>query len=341
MYKKWQVPIIQGGMGVGISMGSLAGAVAREGGMGVISTAVIGFREPDAWTNPLEAGIRALQGEIRKAREISRGNGAIAINAMVVTTDYRAMVDAAIEEGVDAVISGAGLPLELPEIAGERSVMLAPIVSSTRAAKLIARSWARKNRRPDFIVVEGPDAGGHLGFSSEELHQCSAESLEEIVSSVVSEHSATPVFAAGSVFDAEDIRRMRKLGAEGVQIATRFIATEECDASQEYKDAILHATQEDLRIIESPVGLPGRAIDSPLLQRVRERRRSVPTRCRNCIKTCNPKETKYCISNALIKAFYGDWENGLFFAGANVGRVRAMTTVRELMLELKQGFQAL
>ncbi|MEE0554041.1 MAG: nitronate monooxygenase, partial [Clostridia bacterium] len=169
MYKKWQVPIIQGGMGVGISMGSLAGAVAREGGMGVISTAVIGFREEDAWTHPVEASIRALKEEIRKAREISEGKGAIAINAMVVTTEYKELVNAAIEAGVDAVISGAGLPLELPEIAGDRNVMLAPVVSSGRAARLIGRAWKRHGRKPDFIVVEGSDAGGHLGFSKDDL----------------------------------------------------------------------------------------------------------------------------------------------------------------------------
>ena len=318
MYKKWQVPIIQGGMGVGISMGSLAGAVAREGGMGVISTAVIGFREEAAWTHPVEAGIRALKEEIRKAREISEGKGAIAINAMVVTTEYKELVNAAIEAGVDAVISGAGLPLELPEIAGDRDVMLAPVVSSGRAARLIGRAWKRHGRKPDFIVVEGSDAGGHLGFSKD-------DSLEDIVKDVAALDPEIPVFAAGSVFDAEDIRRMRAAGAEGVQIATRFIATEECDASPEFKKAILDAQEKDLRIIQSPVGLPGRAVNSPLLQRVDREGRIAPKRCRNCIQSCDPATTKYCISQALIQA--------------NVGRIHGMTTVKELMDELKQGFR--
>lgn len=339
MYKKWPVPIIQGGMGVGISMGSLAGAVAREGGMGVISTAVIGFREEDAWTHPVEAGIRGLKKEIAKAKEISGGNGAIAINAMVVTRDYREMVNAAIEAGVDAIISGAGLPLELPEIAGERDVMLAPVVSSGRAAKLIERAWKRHGRKPDFVVVEGRDAGGHLGFSREELLEGTAKSLEEIVRDVVSVDPEIPVFAAGSVFDAADIRKMRKAGATGVQIATRFIATDECDASQEFKDVILNASESDIRIIESPVGLPGRAIDSPLLQRVERRGRMAPEKCRGCIRTCDPKTTKYCISQALIEAFWGNWEDGLFFTGANVGRINEMTTVQKLMEELKEGFR--
>lgn len=339
MYKKWPVPIIQGGMGVGISMGSLAGAVAKNGGMGVISTAVIGFREEDAWSHPVEAGIRGLKKEIAKAKEISGGNGAIAINAMVVTRDYREMVNAAIEAGVDAIISGAGLPLELPEIAGERDVMLAPVVSSGRAAKLIERAWKRHGRKPDFIVVEGRDAGGHLGFPREELVNGTAASLEQIVQDVVSVDPEIPVFAAGSVFDAEDIRRMQKAGAAGVQIATRFIATEECDASQEFKDVILNASESDIRIIESPVGLPGRAIDSPLLRRVEKRGRVAPKRCRGCIRTCDPKTTKYCISHALIEAFRGNWEDGLFFTGANVGRINEMTTVQKLMEELKEGFR--
>lgn len=339
MYKKWPVPIIQGGMGVGISMGSLAGAVAKNGGMGVISTAVIGFREEDVWSHPVEAGIRGLKKEIAKAKEISGGNGAIAINAMVVTRDYREMVNAAIEAGVDAIISGAGLPLELPEIAGERDVMLAPVVSSGRAAKLIERAWKRHGRKPDFIVVEGRDAGGHLGFPREELVNGTAASLEQIVRDVVSVDPEIPVFAAGSVFDAEDIRRMQKAGAAGVQIATRFIATEECDASQKFKDVILNASESDIRIIESPVGLPGRAIDSPLLRRVEKRGRVAPKRCRGCIRTCDPKTTKYCISHALIEAFRGNWEDGLFFTGANVGRINEMTTVQKLMEELKEGFR--
>lgn len=339
MYKKWQVPIIQGGMGVGISMGSLAGAVAREGGMGVISTAVIGFREEDAWTHPVEAGIRALKEEIRKAREISEGKGAIAINAMVVTTEYKELVNAAIEAGVDAVISGAGLPLELPEIAGDRDVMLAPVVSSGRAARLIGRAWKRHGRKPDFIVVEGSDAGGHLGFSKDNLLAHETQSLEDIVKDVAALDPEIPVFAAGSVFDAEDIRRMTAAGAEGVQIATRFIATEECDASPEFKKVILNAQEKDLRIIQSPVGLPGRAVDSPLLQRVDREGRIAPKRCRNCIQSCDPSSTKYCISQALIQAFHGNWEEGLFFSGANVGRIHGMMTVKELMDELKQGFR--
>lgn len=339
MKNKLTIPVIQGGMGVGISLSGLAGAVAREGGMGVISTAVIGFREHDALKNRLAAGKRALRREIAKAREIAEGNGLIAINAMVVTTDYEAMVREAVDCGVDAVISGAGLPLALPEYTAGSRTLIAPIVSSARAARLILSSWRKKyDRAADFLVVEGKDAGGHLGFAREELQSGRAKSLGEIVREVIATVKGIPVFAAGSIFGEEDIREARRWGADGVQIATRFIATEECDASSGFKEIVLAAGEEEARIIESPVGLPGRALDTPLIRRVAEGVRQAPSRCIDCIRTCDPRTTPYCISRALIEAYKGNREEGLFFAGANVGRVNRMTTVRALMKEFKRGF---
>ncbi len=339
MYSKWQIPIIQGGMGVGISMGSLAGAVAREGGMGVISTALIGFREPDARTSPIEAAKRALRKEIEKAKEYAQGKGKIAINAMVVTNDYKEMIREAVSCGIDAIISGAGMPLELPRLVSETKVMLAPIVSGKRATELIIKAWSRYNRKPDFIVAEGKDAGGHLGFKAEELLDGTAPSLEETVKEVVSAADGIPVFAGGSVFDAFDIKKVLSLGAHGVQIATRFIATAECDATQGYKDVILNAKDEDVQIIQSPVGLPGRAVKTPLIERLKCGVKKNIKSCINCINTCNPAKTPYCISRALIEGFYGNLEEGLFFVGANVGRVNEMTTVPKLMDELKKGFE--
>lgn len=331
---KLSVPVIQGGMGIGISMGGLAGAVAAEGGMGVISTANIGFREPDFRENPLAANIRALRQEIRKAREIAGGRGLLAVNAMVATTEFAVMVREAVRAGIDAVISGAGLPLTLPEAAGE-GALLAPVVSGDRAAALLLKHWERRFQcRPDFVVVEGSEAGGHLGFRKEDLLNGTARSLRDTVKAVKQKVGEIPVFAAGGVFSREDIDEIRRAGAAGAQIATRFIATDECDASQAYKDVILAAGEEDAVIIDSPVGMPGRALRTPLIDRIRTQGRIPPRSCMNCIVTCDPGTTKYCISRALIAAYHGDLENGLFFCGSNVGRVNRQMTVHELIKEL-------
>ncbi len=335
-----KIPVIQGGMGVGISMGGLAGAVAKEGGMGVISTAGIGFREKDFWENSQAADRRALEKEIRKAREISGGRGLIAINAMVATTSFEEMVPFACELGIDAVISGAGLPLHLPELVKDYQVMIAPVVSSGRAAKTLLRMWKQRHgRAADFIVVEGSLAGGHLGFSREEAEEGKAQPLMEIVEEVVQEANLAaeegykiPVFAAGGIFDGADIRKALQAGAFGVQIGTRFIVTEECDATQEFKNVILRASHEDVRILRSPVGMPGRGLATPLVEKASEER-VPPRRCIQCIKTCDPGRTPYCISRALIQAYYGNYEEGLFFCGDNVGRVSEMTTVAALMEE--------
>lgn len=327
---KLEIPLIQGGMGVGISMGNLAGHVAKEGGMGVISTASIGFREPDFWENPLEAGRRALAAEISKAKEISDGKGMVAINAMVATTHYEEMVKAACDAGIDAIICGAGLPLSLPELVGDRDVLIAPVVSSGKAARTIMRYWDKNfHRKPDFIVVEGSRAGGHLGFSYEEAMGDSGDSLEKIVADVVAV-SQLPVFAAGSVFSSEEAAKVKEAGAVGVQMATPFIATAECDASQGFKDVIISGSESEVTIIKSPVGMPGRALNTPLVQRTNEGERIPPKRCISCIKTCKPAETPFCINQALINGFYGNSEEGLFFCGGNVGKVNEMTTVSEI-----------
>lgn len=331
---KLSVPVIQGGMGIGISMGGLAGAVAAEGGMGVISTANIGFREPDFRENPLAANIRALRQEIRKAREIAGGRGLIAVNAMVATTEFAVMVREAVRAGIDAVISGAGLPLTLPEAAGE-GALLAPVVSGDRAAALLLKHWERRFQcRPDFVVVEGSEAGGHLGFRKEELLDGTVRSLRDTVKSVKQKVGEIPVFAAGGIFSREDIDEICRAGAAGAQIATRFIATDECDASQAYKDVILAAGEKDAVIIDSPVGMPGRALRTPLIEKIRKQGRIPPRSCMNCIVTCDPRTTRYCISRALIAAYHGDLENGLFFCGSNVGRVNRQVTVHELIKEL-------
>ena len=318
--KPLQVPILQGGMGVGVSLGGLAGAVAACGGMGCISTADAGYREPDFARDPAAANHRALTAEIQKAKAIAGGMGL-----------------------VDAVVSGAGLPLELPGIVGTKEVAIAPIVSSARAAKLILRRWAKGfDRTADFVVIEGCKAGGHLGFAEEDLLADRCQTLDEILPGVLAEVKpyeeqyghAIPVFVAGGVYTGADMAHFTKLGAAGVQLATRFIPTYECDASQTYKDVLLAAKPEDVRIIHSPVGMPGRALNTPLVQALAEGKRFPPKHCARCLKTCDPAAVPYCITHALIEAVKGNVEEGLFFCGENVGRLDRMRTVRELMDEL-------
>ena len=336
-------PLIQGGMGVGVSLERLAGAVALAGAMGCISTADCGYREPDFDRAPEAANLRALRQEIRDARALSEGHGLLAVNAMVATRQYADAVRTAVDCGIDAVISGAGLPLALPEYVPEGAALIAPIVSSGRAAALIARVWQQKyQRQPDFVVIEGAEAGGHLGFKEKQLLEGNCQSLAEILPEVrralqpYEEKSGRhiPIFCAGGIWDKQDIERIMALGADGVQMATRFIATEECDASQGYKDVLLAAAAADVEIIHSPVGMPGRAVRTELIRRLEENGRIPPQHCSRCITSCVPSEVPYCITHALIEAVKGNRREGLFFTGANVGRLREMTTVPELMREL-------
>jgi len=336
-----KLPIIQGGMGVGVSGYKLASAVANEGGVGVISGVQIGYREPDFETDTLNANVRAMKSEIRKARELSP-KGIIGVNLMVAITHYDEMVRACVEENIDIIISGAGLPMHLPKLVEGSNVKIAPIVSSGKAATLIIKNWVKKySKIPDLVVVEGPEAGGHLGFKREELDEDKKRSLEEIVTEVIEAVSVfekeqgkkIPVIAAGGVYTGEDIARFIKLGAAGVQMGTRFVATEECDAAVEYKMAYVNSEKEDIGIIQSPVGLPGRAIRNKFIKKVEEER-IPPRRCYNCIKKCNPKDTPYCISNALIAAVKGNVDEGLIFVGSNAYRLDKIITVKELMKEL-------
>lgn len=342
--RKMEIPMIQGGMGVGVSLGNLAGSVASCGGMGVISTVNAGYREEDFDSHPFEANIRALKAEIRKALKIAGGRGIVAINAMVAVNHYKETIAEAVKAGIHAVISGAGLPLELPEITKGTGVAAAPIVSSGKAAAVICKAWDKKYQViPDFIVIEGPRAGGHLGFSRESIIDGTAMETEEILPEVLSAIAPyeekygrkIPVFVAGGVYDGRDMRTLMQAGASGVQIATRFIATEECDASFAYKQRMVEAKEEDITIVKSPVGMPGRALNSPLIKLLNNGGKLRPKQCNLCLKACpHNEQTPYCISRALIEAVKGNWEEGLFFCGANVGRIQKITTVRELIDEI-------
>ena len=335
------VPIVQGGMGVGISLSGLASAVANQGGVGVISSAGLGAIYNNYSKDYRAASIWGLKEELRKAREATRG--IVGVNVMVAMSNFADMVKTAVAEKADIIFSGAGLPLNLPSFLTEGAkTKLAPIVSSARAAKLLCQKWLSEYKYiPDAIVVEGPKAGGHLGYKEEQLAD-EHFSLEALVPEIVAEVRAfgaehdchIPVIAGGGIYTGEDIYRIMQLGADGVQMGTRFVTTEECDAAPAYKQAMVDAKEEDVRIIKSPVGMPGRALFSPLIRKVAELGRVAPSRCLQCLRTCNPADTPYCITQALIDAAKGDWENGLFFCGANVGRIDRITTVRELMDEL-------
>ena len=343
--KRLQLPVIQGGMGVGVSLGGLAGAVAACGGMGCVSAAHPGYREADFRQDPQGANLRALKREIARARELSRGLGMVAVNLMVAMRQYADLARAAVEAGADAIISGAGLPLELPRLTAGSGTALAPIVSSGRALRLILKTWDKKYAAaPDFVVVEGCGAGGHLGFQEEELRAGAARPLERILPEVLEELGPyegkygrkIPVFVAGGGLRGPDLARFRAMGASGVQIATRLIATRECDASQAFKDVILKAKSGDVRIIHSPVGMPGRAMETPLVRRM-EAGEPIPHQwCAGCIKSCDPARTPYCITQALIGAVEGDVENGLFFCGAGVDQVTELTTVAQALEEYRQ-----
>lgn len=336
--------IIQGGMGVGVSLSRLAGSVAKEGCMGVISSVNIGFNEPDFQINPFEANIRALKEHIRKAKEISEGKGLIGVNIMVAVSHYEETVRAAVEAGADAIISGAGLPLNLAELVKGSKTLFAPIVSSKRAAMLLCKNFVKRaGILPDFLVIEGHKAGGHLGFSGKDLENGTCQPNLQILKEV--KEAIKPfeeefkkkiyVFLGGGIFDGKDVAEAKNAGADGVQIGTRFIATKECDADDVFKKVIVDSKKEDIRIIKSPVGMPARAINTPLLQSLDKGKTFLAKKCNSCLVAC-PKgdNIPYCISRALISAVLGDREEGLFFCGENAYRVDSIVSVKELIDEL-------
>ncbi len=342
---KAKLPIIQGGMGIGISLSGLASAVATEGGIGVIATAGIGMSEPDFFKNSFEANLRALRKEIRRARSLTKG--ILGVNIMVALSDFANLVRAAIDEGIDIIFSGAGLPLNLPQFLTEKDdTHVAPIVSSGRAAALIAKKWSEKyGRLPDAVVVEGPKAGGHLGFKEEMIHD-PAYSLENLVPEVIRalqpfeerHKKSIPVIAAGGIYTGQDIHRFLQLGASGVQMATRFVTTHECDASLAFKQTYIDSKKEDMTIIKSPVGMPGRAIRNVFLQEVSEGKRK-PFKCPyHCLKTCDYKNSPYCITLALMNAKKGNLAQGFAFAGENAYRARGIISVKELIEALKKEY---
>lgn len=350
-----KVPIIQGGMGIGISLSRLAGSVAAQGGIGILSTAQIGFKYDGFEKRPQRTNLEVIKEELAKAREIAKG-GIVGFNVMVASFQYDKYIKAVVEAGADVIISGAGLPMNLPELVGEAKTKIAPIVSSAKAAKLILRNWSRKyDRTADFVVIEGPKAGGHLGFKPDQIESAMETMDDEIVKiiDVVKEFAEkydthVPVVFAGGVWNRDDIDHYLSLGCEGVQMATRFIGTEECDAPEDFKQRFIDAKKDDIKITTSPVGLPGRAIINDFERTISEnidaykaqedpKTPIIPiAKCRSCLqqKLCDRKTIPYCISEALLNSVTHNTDMGLLFSGVNGYRINEITTVKSIFDEL-------
>ncbi|MCD4784892.1 MAG: nitronate monooxygenase family protein [Candidatus Eremiobacteraeota bacterium] len=338
---KIEVPIIQGGMGVRVSTASLAGAVANAGGAGTIASVGLGYGTKLNETDYMAASRIGLQQEIHGAREIT--DGVIGVNIMVALSNYEDLARTASKENIDYIVSGAGLPLKLPGFIDNKSIKLIPMASSARAADIIIRTWKKRyNRFPDAIVVEGPLAGGHLGFKYEELENHKADSLEKIVSEtleIVNKYEkendiSIPVIPAGGIFDGKDIAKFFRMGAKGVQIGTRFVTTHECSISDEFKKLYIEAKEEDVVIIKSPVGMPGRVIRTDFIDRV-EMGETIPFKCNyRCLRSCDPRKAPYCIAKALFSAVKGDIDESVVFCGSNASKIDKIVSVQELIDEL-------
>ncbi len=346
---KVKLPIVQGGMGVAVSLSGLAAAVANAGGIGVISAAAIGMTDPNYMKKFHEANKRALRSEIRKARSMT--NGVLGVNIMMALTDHEELIKVAIEEKIDVIFIGAGLPLKIPQIISEaglegHNTKIVPKVSSAKAANLIFRYWANKyNFVPDAIVVEGPMAGGHLGFKKEYLddNRVPLSELVEDTVTVIRPYEATfgksiPIIAGGGVHSGKDIYKIMQAGAGAVKIGTRFVTTHECDASIEYKESYLHANKEDIVIIDSPVGLPGRAVKNKFVQQIMDGQ-AKPFKCPwKCLSGCNFREAPYCIAKALYNSATGNMDEGFAFAGSNAYLATEINHVSDVVDDLAKGY---
>jgi NAD(P)H-dependent flavin oxidoreductase YrpB (nitropropane dioxygenase family) len=346
-----KIPVIQGGMGIGISLAGLASAVANEGGLGVISATGIYFTEENPNNeDEMVVSIRALKKEIKKAKELT--DGIIGVNLLVALTDYELLLEAAFDAGADLFFLGAGLPVKFSDKVSPEKMLkilkrVVPIISSGRACQLICKTWKKKfGFVPEAFVIEGPLAGGHLGFKKDELEN-PQNKLENILPTVLDAvkpyetelNKKIPVIVGGGIFTGEDIYKYIKLGASGVQMGTRFVATKECDATDEFKNKYVECEEKDIIIIKSPVGLPGRTINNSFLEDV-EAGNKKPFKCPwKCLRTCDYTKSPYCIAVALYNAKIGKMNNGFAFAGQNAYLVKEIVTVKELISTLKSEFE--
>jgi NAD(P)H-dependent flavin oxidoreductase YrpB (nitropropane dioxygenase family) len=332
-------PIIQGGMGVRVSRGSLASAVANEGCVGVIASVGLGDYENASASKFIEVNNDALRFEIRKARSLSKG--IIGVNVMVVLSNYADLIKVCVEENVDIIICGSGLPMDLPKLVQGTNIKIIPIVSSARALNIIYRKWKQNyNRVPDAVILEGPLAGGHLGYSYADIINGTTSTLEQLIEELVAFvktlDEPIPVIAAGGIYDGADIAKFLKLGASGVQMATRFVCTDECDVHDDFKKAYLSAKKEDITIINSPVGLPGRVIRNDFTKRIMQGE-TIPFVCpHHCLRSCDPATAPYCIARVLGEASNGELDESFVFAGANAYRCNEIVPVKTLINQLKE-----
>jgi NAD(P)H-dependent flavin oxidoreductase YrpB (nitropropane dioxygenase family) len=339
-----KIPIVQGGMGVAVSTASLASAVANYGGVGTIASVGLGYKSEENEIDFVKASREGLRSEIREAKKLTQG--VVGVNILVAVSNYEDLVRTAVEERADFIVSGAGLPIKLPEYVSGTPIKIIPIVSSPRAAGLIIKTWKKRyDRLPDAVIVEGPMAGGHLGFSFEELVSAKENALEEMfveVLKIVQEYekeykAKIPLIAAGGIFDGKDAAKFFKLGASAVQMATRFVATKECSVSDEFKRLYIEAEEDDVQIIKSPVGMPGRSIKTALTKKVIEGKKEIVKCGYRCLKTCDPSSVPYCIARALFNAVIGKIDDAVVFAGSNVHRIKKIVSVKELMDEIVNG----
>lgn len=339
-----KLPIIQGGMGICVSLSGLASAVANEGGIGVISAVGIGMLEPNYRRKFRESNKIALRKEIRKARE--KSDGIIGVNIMMAISDFDDLLNIALEENVDVVFIGAGLFLKKPTLPDGCNTKFIPKVSSARAARLIFNYWAEKyNCVPDGIVVEGPKCGGHVGFKKEELLN-TQKPLHELVEETVAAlkpfeerfNIEIPVIAAGGIYSGTDMYEIMEAGASAVKMGTRFVTTHECDVSDSFKQSYIRATPDDITLIDSPVGLPGRVITSPFVKKI-QAGQTMPISCPwKCLKTCDYKKAPFCIAQALFNAAQGNLDEGFSFAGSKAYLAEKIMSVKETINEVMQEY---
>lgn len=325
-----------------VSKANLAAAVANEGCAGVIASVGLGGYDVTPNADFAKLDRVALRAEIKKAREMT--DGVIGVNAMVALSDYESLVSVCADENVDMIISGAGLPLPLPAYTAGTDIKLIPIVSSMRSLKLIHRKWMKDyNRCPDAVLIEGIKAGGHLGYSLEQIEKNTPtleETLADVLKFVEALPTPIPVIVAGGIFSGQEMAHFIKLGASGVQMATRFVCTDECDVNIKFKQAYLDAGPDDIAMIKSPVGLPGRVIKNAFVEKINKGER-FPFKCKyQCLRTCKPSEAPYCIAEVLAKASNGELDEAFAFAGSNAWRCNEIISVKELIKKIMQEYDA-
>lgn len=333
-------PVIQAGMGVRVGNSKLAAATVLQGGFGTIASVGLGDIEKSK-TDFVNESNRFLDEEIRKAREICGKRSPLGVNAMVALSNYEAIIRQSVVSGADFIISGAGLPIPLPEYVGTADIAIIPVVSSGRALSILLNAWKRRyDRRPDAIIVESPKCGGHLGFTYEEIEKPETRSLEvlfrEVKDVIVNAGCLNiPVIAAGEIASREDIETALKIGYDGVQIGTKFIVAEESGLAPESKEVFINATPEDVVVIKSPVGLPVRVLRTPLVKRVLEGHKEKFGCPYRCLRTCNPHKAPFCIAKALLATWHGDYDNGLYMTGCNISSANEIYPLSDFFKSLE------